>query len=81
AAAQVAGTAPVALELRVTPGASGAQCTGVRLDVVAGYGTALPAAAQGLRTVLARTLDDVLGSAGRTIDVCVVDVEAQDPGR
>ncbi len=79
AVSTTAGVAPVAIVLHVEHQADGHDCcTGVRLDLVVGYGTALTALT-GLRAAITRTLDELLGPATWLVDLDVVDVEADDP--
>ncbi|MEO3937700.1 hypothetical protein V3N99_13220 [Dermatophilaceae bacterium Soc4.6] len=75
-----AGVAPAAIRLELEPADGGRHlCTGVRLDLVVGYGTALMALTEQLRPAVARTIDDLLGPAHRFVDIEVVDVEPDDP--
>jgi len=80
AVSTTAGVAPVAIVLHVEPHADGHdRCTGVRLELVVGYGTALTALTGHLRRVVVQTLDDLLGPSEWVVGLDVVDVEADDP--
>lgn len=75
------GGAPTAIDLHVERSEQDDRCTGVGVELVAGFGTDLRAVTHELRSLVLQILDDTLGPAARVVDLRVVDVEPQDPER